>query len=276
MAGMSVAEKQAEEGMKLFKAAEEPPIDYDLPAAQAFKAAHDAKIEAMEKVIEALTGKDNKKERTARSRELHDMKNIFQYIDACKVCKGLPSPHSYFIKKDAATEAREGAAAAAAAAAKAAEADAGDAGESEAKKKEKKTKKEESAGISAAERDELEKLKNDIIARKAELKAEGKSGGEQNKDAQVSAWVNRMNELKEKQEPGSTLKKPAGDKDKGKAKKKGLLSSEEQKEMETLRNEIEVYKGKLKAEFGYSNKDMKADPDLTEMEAKLAAFEKRA
>lgn len=275
MAGMSVAERQAEEGMKLFKAAEEAPVEYDKPAAEAFKAAHDAKIQELEKVIESLTGKENKKERTARSRELHDLINIFQYIDACKVCKGLPSPHSYFVKKDAATEAREAAAAAAAAAARAEAADDGaDAGESEAKKKEKKTKKEESAGISAAERDELEKLKNDIIARKAELKAEGKSGGEQNKDAQVSGWVNRMNELKEKQEPGSTLKKPAGDK--GKAKKKGLLSSEEQKEMENLRNEIEIYKGKLKAEFGYSNKDMKADPDLTEMEAKMAAFEKRA
>lgn len=272
MAGMSVAERQAEEGMKLFKAAEEAPVEYDKPAAEAFKAAHDVKIQELDDVIAALTGKDNKKERTAKSKELADLKTIDQYIDACKVCKDLEPKHGFFIKKDAATEAREAAAAAAAAAAPAA--DGADAGDSEAKKKDKKTKKEESAGISAAERDELEKLKNDIIARKAELKAEGKSGGEQNKDAQVSGWVNRMNELKEKQEPGSTLKKPAGDK--GKAKKKGLLSSEEQKEMENLRNEIEVYKGKLKAEFGYSNKDMKADPDLTEMEAKMAAFEKRA
>ncbi|OLP88279.1 hypothetical protein AK812_SmicGene30407 [Symbiodinium microadriaticum] len=40
--------------------------------------------------------------------------------------------------------------------------------------------------------------------------------------------------------------------------------------------DIEVYKAKLRSEFGYSNKDMKADPDLKDMEARLAAFEKRS
>merc|ERR1712241_121731 len=51
-----------------------------------------------------------------------------------------------------------------------------------------KAKKEESAGISPAERQELEQLKKDIIDRKAQLKAEGMSGGQQNKDAQVVQW----------------------------------------------------------------------------------------
>merc|ERR1712066_770133 len=77
-------------------------------------------------------------------------------------------------------------------------------------KKEKPKKAQESAGISKAERDELEKLKNDIIARKKELKDQGMSGGQTNKDEQVVAWVNRMNELKEKECPGSTA---AGKKD---------------------------------------------------------------
>merc|ERR1712039_197068 len=139
------------------------------------------------------------------------------------------------------------------------------------KKDDKKPKKQDSAGISPAERDELEKLKNDIIARKAELKAQGLSGGACNKDEQVVAWVTRMNELKEKAEPGSTQKAKKDDKKKG----KGTLSSEEQKEADALKSEIEIYKGKLKTEFGYSNKDIKADPELKEMEAKLAAFEKR-
>merc|ERR1712141_552814 len=99
----------------------------------------------------------------------------------------------------------------------------------------------------------------------------GLSGGACNKDEQVMAWVTRMNELKEKAEPGSTQKAKKDDK----KKSKGTLSSEEQKEADALRGEIETYKGKLKTEFGYSNKDIKADPELKEMEAKLAEYEKR-
>merc|ERR1711985_168501 len=99
--------------------------------------------------------------------------------------------------------------------------------------KEKKAKKTESAGISKEERQELEDLKTKIVAKKAELKAAGLSGGQQNKDPEVSAMVARMNELKEKECPGSTAK--AG-KDKGDSKKKkGSLSSEEQKEMDDLK-----------------------------------------
>merc|ERR1712139_651927 len=69
-------------------------------------------------------------------------------------------------------------------------------------KRDKPKKAMESAGISPAERAELEKLKNDIIARKKELKEGGMSGGQINKDEQVAAWVVRMNELKEKENPG--------------------------------------------------------------------------
>merc|ERR1712005_60171 len=68
-----------------------------------------------------------------------------------------------------------------------------------AEKKEKKEKaSKESGGISAEERKELDKLKEDVIARKKDLKAEGMTGGQMNKDAQIVAWVKRMNELKEK------------------------------------------------------------------------------
>merc|ERR1711985_184807 len=112
----------------------------------------------------------------------------------------------------------------------------GEAPKEEPKKEEKEKKapkKQESAGISKEERQELEDLKNKIISRKAELKAAGMSGGQQNKDPEVAAMVARMNELKEKESPGSTVK--AG-KDKGDSKKKkGSLSSEEQKEMDDLK-----------------------------------------
>merc|ERR1719352_1942614 len=111
---------------------------------------------------------------------------------------------------------------------------------------------------------ELEKLKNDIVARKTELKAQGMSGGQQNKDEQVAAWVKRMNELKEKQDPGSTQVKKKDPK-----KSKQPLSAEEEKELDNLRGEIEQYRHRLKTEFGYTNKDIKADQDLKEMEEKL-------
>merc|ERR1712242_91758 len=137
------------------------------------------------------------------------------------------------------------------------------------KEKASKTKKQENAGISPAERKELEQLKKDIVARKTQLKEEGLSGGQQNKDPQIVEWVKRMNELKEKEEPGSTQQ---ADKKKGSAP----LSSEEQKELDALRGEIETYKQRLKTEFGYTAKDMKSDEDLIDMEKGLAALEKRS
>merc|ERR1711988_1290698 len=71
------------------------------------------------------------------------------------------------------------------------------------KKDDKKPKKAESAGISKAERDELEKLKTQIIERKSELKAQGMSGGQCNKDEEVVKMVARMQELKIKEDPTS-------------------------------------------------------------------------
>merc|ERR1711904_349575 len=112
------------------------------------------------------------------------------------------------------------------------------------KKDDKKPKKQESAGISKAERDELEKLKNDIIARKKELKESGMSGGQMNKDEQVVAWVARMNELKEKENPGC-LQAQKEEKKEGKKKK---LSAEQEKDKKDLELQIEEYRNKLKNE----------------------------
>ena len=63
----------------------------------------------------------------------------------------------------------------------------------------KKDIKKESAGLSPAETKELEELKQGIVERKAILKEQGLSGGQQNKD-EVVKMVARMNELKEKQD----------------------------------------------------------------------------
>merc|ERR1711920_1125996 len=107
----------------------------------------------------------------------------------------------------------------------------------DAKKLAKPAKKAESAGLSPAEKKELDKLKEDIVTRKTKLKEEGMSGGQQNKDAQIVEWVARMNELKEKECPGSTQKP-----DKKEEKKKKVLGSDMQKQADQLRQEIEQYK----------------------------------
>merc|ERR1712113_478576 len=180
--------------------------------------AEDAKIAALDDVIKGLTGKDNKKARTDKEKEKKAIKDSKQYIDAEKVVKGLEPKSGFFvIKKDAPS-----APAPAVASEEKKEEAKTEKGE-EKEKKEKPKKKEESAGISKAERDELEKLKNDIIARKKELKDQGMSGGQTNKDEQVVAWVNRMNELKEKECPGSTA---AGKKDDKKKEPKANKTEE--------------------------------------------------
>merc|ERR1712176_1005557 len=110
------------------------------------------------------------------------------------------------------------------------------------KKDDKKPKKMESAGLSPAEKKELDQLKADIIKRKGELKAEGKSGGECNKDEQVVAWVNRMQELKIKEDPSLA---DGGDKKDDKKKEKSNKTEEKM----ALEKKIEDYRLQLKSEF---------------------------
>merc|ERR1719359_1457957 len=123
---------------------------------------------------------------------------------------------------------------AAAEAAKAAE----EAKKAEEAKAKKEPKKVESAGISKAERDELEKLKNDIIAKKKMLKEQGMSGGQMNKDEEIVKWVARMNELKEKENPGAM----AAQKEEKKGGKKKVLSAEQEQAKKDLEAEIETYR----------------------------------
>merc|ERR1719222_125531 len=95
VAGMSEAMKQAEAGMKLFKKEVELPTDK--AGAEKFKAEVDEQIAALEAEAEKLTGKDNMKARSAKGKEAMDMKHKPQYIDACKVVKGLQPVHGFFI-----------------------------------------------------------------------------------------------------------------------------------------------------------------------------------
>merc|ERR1712139_387459 len=85
--------------MALFKAEAEEDAELDVDGATAFKAEHEAKIKAVEDEAEALTGKDNKKARTEKSKEAAAMKNEPKYVDACKVLKGLDAPNGNFMTK---------------------------------------------------------------------------------------------------------------------------------------------------------------------------------
>lgn len=252
--------KLAAAGMALFANQDADTVELDVGGATAFKAEADAKHAALEAEAAALTGKDNKKARTEKSKEASAIKTSPEYIDAVNVLKGNPPKNGHFGKVTKAP-------AAAPAASAAASVDAAPAAGAE-KKEAKAPKKTESAGISKAERDELEKIKTDIIARKKELKEGGMSGGQMNKDETIVGWVKRMNDIKEKENPGCL----AAEKEDKKAAKGKKLSTEQIAEKYALEEEIEAYKGKLKTEFGYSAKEIKADPDLNDMMAKLAKF----
>jgi len=232
--GMGEAAEQAQKGLALFEK-------------QAVET-----IKVKEEHEKTLTGKDNKKERTAVGKEISAMKADPKYVDACKIGKDLPPPNGNFaVTKESAK------------AAEAAPEQVKDEKKDEKKKDDKPKKKAESAGITPDKRKELDKLKNDIIARKAELKAAGKSGGECNKDEQVVAWVARMQELKIKEDP--TL--ADGDKKKDDKKKEKVNQSAEKLALQT---KIEEYRMQLINEFQYSAKDIKADPDMMEMQKQLA------
>merc|ERR1712070_451746 len=102
----------------------------------------------------------------------------------------------------------------------------------------KPAKKQESAGISKEERDELEKLKQAIIKKKGELKEQGLSGGQINKDAEVVQMVARMQELKIKEDPSLA----EADKKKDKKSSGKALSADQQAQKQKLEEEIEAYR----------------------------------
>jgi len=257
--------KAAALGMALFKTDTEE-VKFDTDGATAFKAEHEAAMKAKNDEAEALTGKDNKKARTEKSKEAAAMKNEPKYIDACKVLKGMEAPNGNFMTKVASPSQAAAKKAEEEGAAKEQAAKDEAAGKKDEKGDKKPAKKQESAGISKAERDELEKIKTDLIKRKTELKDQGMSGGQCNKDEQVVEWVKRMQELKIKEDP--TL---AGGDGKMKSDKKGkdAKSNKTEEKME-LEKKIEDYKQQLVTDFKYTPKEIKADPDMAEMVKELA------
>jgi len=229
----------------------------DKVKAQSILDAGAAKIKVLEDEMEKLTGKDNKKARNAKSREIADLKKEADYVDAERVLAGkepLTERNKIATPKEETPKAENPAFVVKGGYAAPTALGAGK------EKKKAKEGKDEGGGISAAELKELEKLKGDIIARKTELKAQGMSGGQQNKDEQIVAWVKRMNELKEKN--GEATGKDA-------KKEKKKKSSGDMEAVENLKKEIESYKERLKTEYGYTKADINKDEDILAMTKRL-------
>jgi len=206
-------------------------------------------IKKIEAEIETLTGSANKKARNQKSREIADIKKGEDYVDAERVLAG----------KEPLSEKNKAAVAAPVEEKKEEKKEEVKEDKKATKKADKKEKKAESGGISPEERKELEKLKEDVIARKKTLKEQGMTGGQMNKDPEIVGWVKRMNELKEK----------AGELEKKEDKKKEKKSKGDPEAVENLKKEIEAYKEKLKVEFGYTKADINKDEDIIAMTKKL-------
>merc|ERR1719324_1675047 len=127
------------------------------------------------------------------------------------------------------------------------------------KKKKEKPQKE----LSEKELEEMEKLKQNIMTKKSELKAEGMSGGQINKDSEIVDWVAKLNALKEKE---AALKGNMTEKE---AKKEATGKKGDEKEIAKLKQDIDDYKLKLKEEFGYTKQEINKDPDLMDMQKRF-------
>jgi len=255
--------KQAQAGLALFAADDAGAIEVDKEAAQKYKDDTDAKIKCLDDEAAALTGKDNKKARTEKSKEASALKTSPEYIDATRVLKDQEPKNGHFVKSRAAPKAAKAAA------------DAEEPAKEEEKKsgKDKPKKAGQAAGISPAERKELDSLKDDIIKKKKELKENGMSGGQINKDEAIVTMVARMNELKEKENPGCL---EAAKSEKKESSKKGKkMSKEQESEVAGLETEIEEYRQRLAGpEFKYSKKEIAADPDMQDMTKRLKDIQK--
>jgi len=225
-----------------------------------------SKVRELEAEMEQLQGKENKKARNNKSREIADLKKESDFVDAERIIagkeplnasnktpsnKGTPKADDDIDKAALFSQAAtmlDGKPAYVAPTASIVTKD---------DKKEKKKKEEK--GLSDSEKVELEGLKEKIVTKKAELKKEGKTGGQINKDEEVVKMVARMQELKEKE---GTLEKKE-------AKKEVKEKKGNPEEIAKVKKEIEDYTFKLKDEFKYSKQDIAKDPDMMDLQKKL-------
>eukprot|EP00930_Biecheleria_cincta_P061559 TRINITY_DN47121_c0_g1_i1.p1 TRINITY_DN47121_c0_g1~~TRINITY_DN47121_c0_g1_i1.p1 ORF type:complete len:418 (-),score=109.68 TRINITY_DN47121_c0_g1_i1:130-1317(-) len=123
--------------------------------------------------------------------------------------------------------------------------------------------KEQTAGLCPSEVRELEKLLLEVAERKAHLRAEGLTEHEQDRDEQVMNQLIRLRELRLKEHHDKKRAKN------GKKEEQELLA-----ELEQLQEQLAAFKRSLRGEHGCSNKDVKHDPEVCELEERLIVLKK--
>lgn len=119
----------------------------------------------------------------------------------------------------------------------------------------------EASGLSPSEAKEFEELLVKLAERKAYLRTETYTEKEQDKDEQVMGYLIRLKELREKEIH-----------DKKRAKHISKDMEEDLHELVRLEEDLEALKREMKAERDCSNKDLKHDPMLCELEERLVVL----
>jgi len=124
---------------------------------------------------------------------------------------------------------------------------------------------EEVTGLSPSEAREVERLLVEITELKARMTVEGLTEHEQDRDERIFARMLRVSELRRKEHH---------DKKHDQHRHKVKAHDELRTELEQLRSDLGSHKQRLRDELGYSHKDLKHDPDVAELEERLAALHK--
>uniref|UniRef100_A0A7S1LYJ3 Uncharacterized protein n=1 Tax=Alexandrium catenella TaxID=2925 RepID=A0A7S1LYJ3_ALECA len=124
---------------------------------------------------------------------------------------------------------------------------------------------EELTGLSPSEAREVERLLVEIAELKAGMTKAGLAEHEQDRDERVLRRALRVNELRQKEHH---------DKKHDQHRHKAKHGEELRSELEQLRGDLGAHKQRLRDERGYSHKDLKHDPEVAELEERLAVLHK--
>jgi len=127
---------------------------------------------------------------------------------------------------------------------------------------------EKAVGLSPSETREVEKLLVEITDLKAKLTAEGLTEHEQDKDERVFTRLLRVSELRQKEHHDKRR-----DQHRHHRNARGCFG-ELRGELERLCGDFAAHKCRLRDERGYGPKDLRHDPDVAELEERLAALHK--
>mmetsp|Transcript_46205 Transcript_46205/g.86213 ORF Transcript_46205/g.86213 Transcript_46205/m.86213 type:complete len:390 (-) Transcript_46205:98-1267(-) len=123
--------------------------------------------------------------------------------------------------------------------------------------------REASLGLSPSQSKEVERLLVQLAEKKAALKAEGLTEHEQDKDEEVLKWLIRLQELR-----GRELH------DKKRTKNMNKDMEADLDELEKLHEDLQILKRELRNERHCSNKGLKHDPAVLELEERLHVLKK--